>query len=326
MVDRGGSSRYSDDEPQRERGYEDDEPRKPKIDRQVLIAIGILAVCVVALFMWVNNSMVSKKDFSTNVDNILADMGTMQTSLNTFQDSVKTIGNLNTQVSQVADKVNTLTNEIASVKSGLDKYAKTDSLSQTNTNLTNIQNNLNTLQSQVNNLKQVDTSSLSASIETLKTQVTTLETKVNELSISGSGSSSGDTSVSIPNFSVDVRVVDEGTLQSSDNSTIGQIKITLTNSGSRDIEDLVVYLFVCFDDCYLANQSVSAREGTWSVRERQRDEIQLKGRISRINDGETHRIYLDIKSFANDYWEGGRVTYLDVSTSDLEIVDWNYES
>jgi outer membrane murein-binding lipoprotein Lpp len=174
MVDKGVSSRYGESRS----GYEDDEPRKPKMDKQVLIAIGILAVGLVALFMWVSNSMVSKNNYKIDNDSQLADIGTIQTSIGAFADSVKTVDNLNTQVSQLATQINALTNDVASVKSG---YAKVDSLAQTNTELTNIKNSLNTLQAQVNNFRQVDTSGLSASIEALRVQVEALQDRLEEL-------------------------------------------------------------------------------------------------------------------------------------------------
>ena len=254
MEDRNKGSRYKeDDDGGTGRRYEDDEePRKPMNNKQPLMIVAVSVVLsILVVMMWANTSLLTKEDYGTNIDSVLADMGKMQTSLNTVQDGVKTVSNLNTQVSQVADKINALTKEVASIKSSLDKYAKTDSLTQTNTNLTNIQNTLNALQSKVNNIQVSDTSGLSTSIETLKTQLASISSRILVLEQGGTSEVSPSKAIQVSVKTLGNNALSPIDTKKADNTAgvdgiydglRGAMRVTLTNTSLVDVDDAIVNL------------------------------------------------------------------------------------
>lgn len=253
--------RYSDDEmrPSRRYSHEDDEPRPRRSDnKQQLISMLISVILsFLVVYMWANNTLVTRNDFGTNLTNITNDMGKIQDSIP--KDISGTINALSKQVSTVTDKLDAVNQNIADIKSSLGSYVKSDTLAQTNSSLTDIQNKLNNLQSQVNNFKQVDTSGLSSSIDTLKTQVANLQTQVTALQQpSGtSGSSSQGIQVSIKTlgnnslYPINKRDAnnklpgdedyDSTTVSSSPYDGVeGSFRLTLTNTTNVDISDATV--------------------------------------------------------------------------------------
>jgi hypothetical protein len=248
-MDRRG--RYDDaDSRQRGHGYEDEEPKSQKItQKQALTLVGLIVVVSLLVSMaWGDYSMVSKKDFETNITNIIGDMGKIQASVP--KDVSGTVNSLNTQVGSISDKINTITQDVASMKSSLSAYAKADALAQTNNSLTNIQNTLNSLQSQVNNIKQADTSGISASIETLKTQVASLDARIKVLESGGGGTSSSDViQVSVKTLGnnalspIDTKKAD-GTAGSDGtyDGLQGSMRVTLTNTSLVDVDDAIIDL------------------------------------------------------------------------------------
>lgn len=286
--------------PDRKTTYEDEPPPQKKVNPLYLVVVAVVLSVLISVY-WINSvtaGLVTKEDIDAKYATVAGQISQSLDSIpSVITAQVNTVvGSINTQVNNVANAVSTQTARIDGVVS---------SISSLTTKVDELNPKIIALQSQL--------ASAEARIKVLETSPP---------SSSPSSSGGGD---SIPNVSIDVKVTDEGTLQTSDNSTSSEIKLTFANNGIRDVEDVVVYLYAIFDDCQLSNQTiVSASYGSWTIRERQRDEIQIKGRIPRLSDGETRRIYIVLKSYANDYWVGNRVTYLDVSDRDLDIVDWNY--
>lgn len=229
---------------------DEDEVKKPKTDKQVLIAIGILAICIIGLFAWANSSLVVRAAYETDITGIVNDMGKQQSAIIALQNSVGKVDTINSQVSQISDKVNALTQQVTTVQSSLADYAKKDSLTQINNNITSLQNSLNVVQSQVSAIKQVDTSALSASIETLKAQVATLQSQILVLQQGSSGgASSGALQVSVKTLGnnalspIDTKNAD-GTAGSDGtyDGLQGSMRVTLTNTTMVDINDAIIDL------------------------------------------------------------------------------------
>ncbi len=307
----------------RNRGI-DEEPPKRSVSLPIIIIVSAILGAVLS-FMLINvyfmPKLVQKANYDTDITNIVGDIGKMQTAITGKADSsiMANFNSLNTQVAQLNDKVDVINQTVTTIPNG---YASKTELSNAQASISDIKATITSIQTTINSMSPSVVADLQAKLTALDVRVTTAEATIKTLQTSTPSSSSG-TPV-IPNVTMTVSVPDEGTLQTSDNSTIGQLKITLVNSGTKDISDITLSLLVYFDDSANSNQSiVTSSYGTWSIRNRQVDEIELRGRLSTLNAGQTRRIYIDIKSYATNYQFGNRVTYLNTD-NDITVMDWNY--
>ncbi|MDD4876765.1 MAG: hypothetical protein PHQ86_06540 [Dehalococcoidales bacterium] len=240
--------------PRQRRRYDiddEDEVKKPANNRQSLYLLGVAVVLsFLVVFVWANSALVARKAYEIDTTGIVADMGKQQSAITALQNSVGKVDAINSQVSQISDKVNALSQQMTTVQSSLADYAKKDSLTQINNNITSLQNSLNTIQSQVSNIKQVDTSVLSASIDTLKTQVSALQAQVLALQQGGGTVTPGDAiQVSVKTLGnnalspIDTKNAD-GTAGSDGiyDGLQGSMRITLTNNTLVDVDDAIVDL------------------------------------------------------------------------------------
>jgi hypothetical protein len=302
-------------------------PPKRSISLGVPEGLGKYLVMVVLAFMVsmavVNFNGVTKEVFDTNLTNIAETIETIKADVVSAKDVASKAG------AGVSEKI---TADVAGATKGLadrvgavEQQANTavDKADSANTRVGTAESNISDLKSDYSAVT-AELASIKDSLKAVELKASGLTTRIEALEETPSEPSGGGGGETIPNVDITAKVTDEGILNTSDNSTTGTIKLTLTNNGTKDIEDIVLYVYIFLDDCYLTNQTISASYGSWSVRERQREEIQIKGRISRLSEGENRRIYIDVTSFANDYWFG-RTTYLDTSSNDVEVVDWNYE-
>lgn len=292
-----------------------------------MLVPAILSILLVMIYLnqFVIPKLLTKADFETNFNGLVTRIDEAQASVASMQGVVGGINAVNEQVNQLSGQVSSLSQSVSTMQSNLGNYAPAGSIQQASADVASIRGSVDSMQSDVNSAKQT-VSALSTSVETLKAQVATIEGKIASGSPSG-GSGSSSSSASIPDVDVDVSVIDEGMIQASDNSTIGEIKIVLTNRGSQDVTDVVMRLYIWFDGCEAGTQEVnSSTYGSWSMRTRQVDEVELRGRLSRLTAGESRRIYLDIKSWGQLRDTSGRrySTYLDTDEGDVEMIDWNY--
>lgn len=288
----------------RKRSQYTPDPTPKKSGNPLVSILGAALLGAVVAILYINQAvlpgLMAKGDFDAKVTALTAEITKAQA--------------VATQATNAAGQAANAANQAAStIQSSLSGVVKSDQLASVN-------NNVSALNSQLAaKATQVDVTSLKALVTDLQTRLLAAEAKLTPSTTSTGGSSS------IPGVTIVVDVKDEGTLQ-SDNSTRGEIKVTFTNSGTKDIEDLVVSLLAYTDDCSLANQTLTTSGyGAWSVRTRQIDEIEIRGRLAKLESGEIRKIYLYIKSFANDY-KLGNTTYLDTSSSEIDVISWDYAS
>lgn len=263
-----------------------------------IVLLSALVTIVLLVLMSVSGGVVfvTKKDFTANMAGLLATMEQAKADLTKSQSAV---------TSAIQSVPATVANQVsASIAQATSQWN-----SQLSTVNASVQNNTAAL------------NSAKAEIATLKEKVSALEIQVADLKAKlAAPSSSGGGGTTIPGVTISATVTEEGVLQ-ADGTTVGEIKLALANAGTTDIVDVVLSIYVYFDGCADANQIISAASyGSWSIRESSRSEIQLKGRLARLTVGQSRRVYIDIVSVGVD----NKVTYLDTSTSDVEVVDWNY--
>lgn len=251
------SRRYSEDEGRQTRRRSDDghddEP-KPRVNRQSLLIIAVSVVLsFLIIMMWSNANLLGKKDFETNIVNIMDDMGKLQSSVSGEKDLTNTINSLSSQVSLMGDKVNNATQIVSDMQANLGNYVKADSITQVNSSLASIQNTVNTLQSQVSNIKQADTSTLQASIDSLKTLLVNMETRVTvlEQGVATGGKVSKAIQVTVKTlgqnsfYTINNLDADGDTPVGSDITPDGlqaSVRLTLTNTTLFDVDDAIVDL------------------------------------------------------------------------------------
>jgi HAMP domain-containing protein len=309
---------------------EDEVPQKKSYNPLLLVAV---AVIISAVFTWywtgsLITPLANKADVTTSIEAMDKQIASLQSGLSSVQSLGTSVNSLNAQIAQILSR-------IESVQLSLSGYAKSDQISRIDSTANSANAKADATSAKIDALtakvnapdplaqKLVDDeariSSLFAQQVTDNATIASLITRIQALETLPINTSGGGVSA-IPNVNMSVTVVDEGSLQ-TDSSTLGEIKLTMVNSGTRDITDIVVRMYVYFDNNGSANQTVSATYGTWTPRIRQIPEIEIRGRLARLNAGETKRVYIDIKSWASIV---GDVTILDTSASDLEVVDWNY--
>ena len=296
-------------------------PKGGKVDLGSMkgtILVSAVVTIVILTFMTIAGGvgLVTKKDFTANIQEFVTTVETAKSELEVAktdaENAIKGIPAIVSSqvVTQVAGQLNTLSTTVGAASGKVD------------TMTTTVQN-LNTTVTQAN----ARIATLTEEIASLKANDTDYEHRLLELeSPTNDSSSTGGDGSDIPNVAIDVKVTDEGTFHAiygeSFNITESEFKMTFVNNGLKDIEDIVLYVYIIFDNSEGATQGIiSSSYGSWSIRERQREEVQLKGRLSRLEAGESRRIYITMVSSGND----NGTTYIDVGDSDVEIIDWNYE-
>jgi chaperonin cofactor prefoldin len=304
--------------PERE-AFKDESPSGFKMPSGAMLYVIVLGIIFGVSYLVNMMFGVQKSGWDAKVAGINSTISTMQAEVKSAKDSIATAVNnmpstietkVTSALSSYSQRITTLENNVQSAKGQAESVAN-----RLNQEIPPLKEATNDLTSTVNKNKEA----VDAKITALETQIVSLNNRIAALETPAT--SGGDTS--IPNFSIEVKVTDDGTIRPSDNATLGEIKLVLTNSGTKDITDLTLYLTVLFDNAAGANQEiVSASYGTWSFREKFRDEVQLKGRMTKIAKGETRRIYIVLSSLANDY-QHGRTTFIETSNQDVDIIDWN---
>ncbi len=307
--------------------------------KSVLISVVVTAVIILIMTLMGGVGFVTKSDFDKNMGDMTTTLAALRkditNSLSEMTATVKAVptsvtNQVNAATSQYGSQINNINQGLVDVKRDLGTYAKTDSLTQINSTMTSLKSTVDSLVNTVNTFKASHSSemvALNISVTDIKAQLVALDTRLKALEIPSGGGGGGSGKVVIPSVVITAGVTDEGTLQTTDNSTIGEVKLSLANNGTRDIVDVVLDVYVYFDSNSGTTQVVtSVSYGSWSIRERSSDEIQLRGRLTRLYAGQTRRIYIDIQSWGIPIGINGarNTTYLSVSANDVEVSDWNY--
>ncbi len=293
---------------EREAGGDDDNggrrrSRKSAGGGGIIVYVAMIVLTLLGVFYSSSNS-ISKDDF-------VKSMASMDTKVNGVLDTATKQGaSMTTAINNLPS---TITNQVTT--------AVNNAMGQVTSRLSAIEGKANTIDSNlVKGLADANTK-----IDALKTQLTADEARIKAMEDKLAPSTTDGSVTTIPNMTISASVLDEGTIQVSDNSTIGEIKISLVNSGTADIVDISLSTYIYFDNCGYSDQSItSASYGSWSIRNRATDEIEIRGKISRVEAGKSRKIYLDLRSKAYSY-QAGNATTLDTSTSDIDIIDWDTE-
>ena len=308
--------------------------------KMVMVAVVVTLVIVMGMGAMGGGAFVTKSDFTKNIAGMVTTVETASADLVKTKTDIKaevqtavagvptTINNamattvtaLNAQIADMSNRVNNFSGTIQSNTNEIIKLvSKTDTA---NSNIATLNTQINALTT-ANTALSTKVTSLEAKVTALQTLATAYDVRIKALEATATPTTPTTVSSTIPNVTMTASVIDDGMLQSN-NSTVGQIKFTMVNNGTKDISDITFYLYVFVENCGdIDATSIFATYGSWYVRDAYGDELQLKGSISRLDAGDTRRIYIDVTSYAYLY-EQGRTTYLDTSSSDIDVVDWNY--
>ncbi len=297
--------------------------------KSLILPVIVSIVVVVVMSMMGFSNWATKDTLKLNFDNLQTAIVKIQTDTDANVNSIKQT------VTGVQNTINTLLSSITTQVQNQITQATTLLTAQITSIQSQVNNMASTVKSASDKADQSATaiSNLSAKVESYRTQQAIDEAKIvdfdtrlkaTEAKLVPTTTPTG-TSTSIPGVTITVDVKEEGTLQ-SDNSTLAEIKVIINNTSAVNIEDLVLSIFVYIDQCGYANQTLTVSGyGSWSIRNRSTDEIEIRGRLTTLSSGDKRNIYLDIKSFAIDY-QHGNVTYIDTSSKDLEIISWDKTS
>ncbi len=229
--------------------------------------------------------------------------------VNTELDSIKTsLIPIGTQLAQLNGSINSLGQDIAGVKGSLGNYATVGSVSGFQASISSIQSDLNgvksTLASIPASVTSVQTSvtslqstvnGLQTSLNSLQTSVTALTTRVTALEIPASGGGGG--SISGTPFNVKLTVLDEGTFNSSDNSSTASIKLVVTNNSTVDVEDLIMSVRLYVDANGNPALYTLSGDDSWYIKSTQSQTAEIRNKRGTIlKAGKTWKFYLDLKT------------------------------
>jgi len=312
-ADRSGDPLYREDE------------RDPRIARsespiKSYIIMAIIAIAITFVFTSFITPMVGKKVYQNDITRIEADLVAMRgtdTELSgKINGVVSTTQSQSSKTDTISARIDSIVNKVGEVTSNIGNLA---SKSSVESGINGVKTEVNTAKTSIVKLEE-KIATQTTTIDTLTTKVAALEAKA--------VTPPPNTGSSIPGVTITTTITDEGALVTSDNSTHGEVKFVISNTSTRDIEDIVISLTVWIDDCGYANLTTMSASGygTWSIRNSQTDEIELRGRLASLEAGETRKIYFTIKSFAINYQVGGRTTTLDTDNEGIEIISWDYSS
>lgn len=143
--------------------YDDDLPKPPQqqtlMQRLMPVLIAVVASLVIVMF-YSNANLVSKNDFTTNISQVVSDIGTVKTKITDVQQTMVGLQQVVAELDSPSDEVATLS-----------------------TSITNIQGSVGSLQSDINTLKSSipNTSPLQADINSLQDAVTSLHGQLSDI-------------------------------------------------------------------------------------------------------------------------------------------------
>ncbi len=147
----------------------------------IMQAVVALIVAFALIMFYGGNTFLTKSDFQTNIAPVTGDISALKAS-------VLTLNQISTQVTQMNQTLNTLSQEMASLKSNLGNYATANQVnSLVSTGINPLQQSLNSLQNTVSKLptSQPDLNPLKSqldllqkALDDLKGQVTVLQGKI----------------------------------------------------------------------------------------------------------------------------------------------------
>jgi hypothetical protein len=269
---------------------------------------GVPIIVAIAVFFIMGmmgiGSFVTKSDFTSNIGKVSTDMGTLKSDVANRQGEVqKVIDAMPTTIQKAVDA------SIKTVKDTADASAKVAATAQstadtaqkkandTDTKFTNYYNKADIdskLTNQANYYSKVE---VDARIATLTTDVATLKTQVSALqtpSSTTSGSNTDGLKITVKDLGTELLAGAFGF--NSDQS----IKLTIQNSGTKDISDLRFYVHLTPQDYTLSYSSIDTTNGTislggdlaFTLSSYSSDDYMFKsGRVS-IGAGKTKNYYL----------------------------------
>ncbi len=289
----------------------------------LLTALATVIVSFVAVNMFIIPSLVSKKDFTTNIagmnelitkfktdltQTVTATQNTMNALPASIMSQVTTsinqgLSSINAQLATMQSQVTSMTATVNSASTKVD---------QANASITTLRGEVNALTTKVT----ADETTITA----LTTRIATLESKL----ATTTNTTSGGT-ISTGDIKVVATVLEEGVQNSADNSTYAQIKMTITNNTANNFEDIIINTLITIDDSdYTLTPTLSGTSwGGWYVKDWQYGDLEVRSKIGYIlNAGEVKRIYLNITSYGRvtNTVTGARAkTITDISNSDIVI-------
>ncbi len=202
--------------------------------------IAPLIISLIVTFGMVNllfiPQLVSKTDFTANILAVTNDIAGIKSSL----------APIGTQLAQVAGSINSLSQDIASVKGSLGGYATIGSVSGFQASINSIQSDLNSVKSSLSTLSGLpaDVASVKATVASLQTTVSGLQTTVNSLQASLTtltarvakmetpSATSGNLTIAVARQSDYITLFYTGT--DTANAT-ASIRFKVTNNSAKDI-------------------------------------------------------------------------------------------
>lgn len=292
----------------------------------IAIAIAVLVISLGFTF-WrtgdVAKDLVSNEEISGITENIEGLQKKVDDSINTIPQKVT--DQVNQSLNVVSNQANDAVNKVNGIQNTVNSI--TGNVQGQDGKISEMASKVNGFSSSLQELTNSD-SQLSNSLNDLKTRLASAEATIKELTTQPTQTPSSGTNLStIPNVTIDVNVIDEGILYTA-NATRSEVKITMVNKGTKDVDDIMLELSLFIEDA--ADESpqfprtVSSNYGSWSVRSSDRYEMILRGRNMRLNSGETRRIYVDLKTWGTlSNLNGDRLTTY-TEFDGLEVMDWNY--
>lgn len=296
-------------------GVPSNEGRQGLLGKALPIVISII-LAVVAVNYLLLPSLVSKADFTTNIQRI-------DNGITDLKVSVATLNGLTTQIADLSNSIGTVSSEVAGLRGSIAGYATQGSVSTIQTSLATIQADLNVVKTSMADIPALKTqvTALQTSLDALKTQVTALDARVVKLetkttTTSGGGITTGD-------ITVVSSILDEGTVN-TDNSTQSQIKLVIQNTTSTDLEDIIISVLVIIDDSSSIRPTLGVSGwGSWSIKSWESGDLEIRSKVGYIlKAGEKKNVYLNLISWGDivNTLTGERdITYTDVSGSDIEV-------
>ena len=235
------------EERQSRRRREDDDnggkaPQQSGMGRLVAIALPVIISLVIG-FLYLNSGvipkLVTRTDFTTNFNTVVADMTLLKTTIASFPNSITS---LSTQAGQLNDKITTLNQAIANINAGGSNYASKDSVAQFNSNVASIQNSLNILQTTLSKIGDgaISLTSLQTTITTLNKQLTDAVVRIKVLE--DAQTVTPTTTADLLTFTVNTISNMPVTMTISANNTVysGTWQLIVKNNTNKIIDQLVL--------------------------------------------------------------------------------------
>jgi cell division protein FtsL len=281
-----------------------------------IIIVCAIVVSVIAVNMFLVPKLVSKTDFTTNLQNMNTTIEKTKTDLTQAVQAVQnTVNSLPNAISgQVTDAVNKATApvnaQINAMQTQVSGMAGTVGNAATKNDISGLTNTIGQVNTNVTNL-QKQIAADEATITSLTTRITALESKLTPPSgTSGSGGAKGV-------IDIKADVLEEGVLQ-SDNRTYSEIKLTITNLTGNALEDISISAMVVIENG-LTSLRPTLSTSSWYVRDWDGNNLEVRSSSGYTLDAnQVKKVYLNVYSWAYDYQQG-HTTFTDISSSDVEV-------